>query len=145
MWSTQRERLHHGGPLSLEGNSVPRDGSELRPRTRISRKYRERSRLCVWGLTERGPWGKIGQWWMAIGGALGQRKFPVNCERVAFSRIGGSGKAAQILEQGQCRGRTWSKSWHQNVRKNAAHKESSWEKSHVQEQGLMIASSFQAG
>jgi hypothetical protein len=37
---------------------------------------------------------------MAIGGALGQRKFPVNCERVAFSRIGGSGKTAQILEEG---------------------------------------------
>jgi hypothetical protein len=37
---------------------------------------------------------------MAIGGMLGRRKFPVNCERVAFSRIGGSGKAAQILEEG---------------------------------------------
>jgi hypothetical protein len=37
---------------------------------------------------------------MAIGGMLGQRKFPVSCERMAFSRIGGSGKAAQILEEG---------------------------------------------
>jgi hypothetical protein len=31
---------------------------------------------------------------------LGQRKFPVSCERVAFSRIGGSGKAAQIADEG---------------------------------------------
>jgi hypothetical protein len=31
------------------------------------------------------------------------------------------------------------------VRKNAAHKESSWEKSHVQEQGLMAGSNHQAG
>jgi hypothetical protein len=37
---------------------------------------------------------------MAIRGALGQRKFPVSYERVVFSRIGGSGKAAQILEEG---------------------------------------------
>jgi hypothetical protein len=36
---------------------------------------------------------------MAIGGALGQKKFPVSCERVTFSRIEGSGKAAQILEE----------------------------------------------
>jgi hypothetical protein len=116
------------------------------------------------GLTERGPWGKIGQWWMAIGGALERRNFPVSCKRVAFSRIGGSGKAAQIPEegngsweresgmgwgrprkQGQCWERTWSKSWHQNVRKNSAYKESSQEKSHVQEQSLMAGSSHQAG
>jgi hypothetical protein len=37
---------------------------------------------------------------MATGGALGQRKFPVNCERVAFSRIRGSSKAVQIPEEG---------------------------------------------
>jgi hypothetical protein len=36
---------------------------------------------------------------MGIGGALGWRKFPVSCERVTFSRIGDSGKAAQILER----------------------------------------------
>jgi hypothetical protein len=37
---------------------------------------------------------------MAIGGALGRRKFLVSCEKVAFSRIGGSSKAAHILEEG---------------------------------------------
>jgi hypothetical protein len=37
---------------------------------------------------------------MVIGGALGQRKFPVSSEGVLFSRIGGPGKAAQILEEG---------------------------------------------
>jgi hypothetical protein len=36
---------------------------------------------------------------MAVGGALGQRKFPVSCERVALSRIGGPSKAAQIPEE----------------------------------------------
>jgi hypothetical protein len=73
-----------------------------------------------------------------------------DCERVAFSRIRGSGKAAHIRE-----GREWelrervgwvwggreskvsarsapqSESRHQNVRTNATHKESSREKSHV--------------
>jgi hypothetical protein len=34
-------------------------------------------------------------------------------------------------EQGQCQECTRSESWPQNVRKNAAHKESSREKSHV--------------
>jgi hypothetical protein len=38
MWSTQREHLHHGHPQSLVGNPIPRDGSKLRPRARISRK-----------------------------------------------------------------------------------------------------------
>jgi hypothetical protein len=37
---------------------------------------------------------------MAIGDTLGHRKFPVSCERVVFSRIGGSNKAAQIPEEG---------------------------------------------
>jgi hypothetical protein len=84
----------------------------------------------------------------------------------ASSRIGGPGKAAQIPEegngsltfreieggmgreageQGQCQEYTWSESQHQNVRKNTAHKESSQEKSHVQEQGLMAAMNCQAG
>jgi hypothetical protein len=36
---------------------------------------------------------------MAIGGTLGWRKFPVTCEGVVFSRIGGSSKAAQIPEE----------------------------------------------
>jgi hypothetical protein len=72
----------------------------------------------------------------------------------ATSRIGGPGKAAQILEegngslereregrmegageQGQCQELTQSESRHQNVRKNTAHKE----------QGLMTGSSCQAG
>jgi hypothetical protein len=38
MWHTQRECLHHGGPQSLVGNPVPRDESELKPSTRISKK-----------------------------------------------------------------------------------------------------------
>jgi hypothetical protein len=38
MWSTQEECLHHGGPQSLVGNPVPRDGSEPRPNAKISRK-----------------------------------------------------------------------------------------------------------
>jgi hypothetical protein len=38
MCSTQRECLHHRGPQSLVWNPVPRDGSELRPSARISRK-----------------------------------------------------------------------------------------------------------
>jgi hypothetical protein len=37
---------------------------------------------------------------MAIGGTLGRRKFPVSCERVVLSMIRGSGKAAQIPEEG---------------------------------------------
>jgi hypothetical protein len=48
-------------------------------------------------------------------------------------------------EQGQCREHTWSESQHQNVRKNTAHKESPWEKSHIQEQSLMAGSNHQAG
>jgi hypothetical protein len=74
----------------------------------------------------------------------------VSCERVAFSRIGGSGKAAQIPEEGNGRreresGMGWERPGEQghsrectpirvmapNVRKNATHKESSQEKSHV--------------
>jgi hypothetical protein len=35
--------------------------------------------------------------------------------------------------------------YNNSVRKSAAHKESSWEKSHVQEQGLMAGSNCQAG
>jgi hypothetical protein len=38
MWSTQREHLHHGDSQSLVGNPFPRDGSELRPSTKILRK-----------------------------------------------------------------------------------------------------------
>jgi hypothetical protein len=38
MWSTQRERLHHGGPQSLVGNPVLRDKSKPRPSARILRK-----------------------------------------------------------------------------------------------------------
>jgi hypothetical protein len=86
----------------------------------------------------------------------------------ASSRIRGPGKAAQISEegngslereresgqdgwgegpgeQGQCQECTRSKSRHQNVRKNATHKESTREKSHVQEKGLMAGSNCQAG
>jgi hypothetical protein len=40
---------------------------------------------------------------MAIGGMLGWMKFPVSYERVAFSWIGGSSKAARILEEGNRR------------------------------------------
>jgi hypothetical protein len=40
---------------------------------------------------------------------------------------------------------TRSESWHQNVRKNATHKESSQEKSHVKEQSLMAGSNCQVG
>jgi hypothetical protein len=83
----------------------------------------------------------------------------------ASSRIGCPGKAAQIPEegngslererqragwggerpgeQGQCQEHTQSKSWHQNVRKNSTHKESSQEKSHIQEQGLLAGSNCQ--
>jgi hypothetical protein len=48
-------------------------------------------------------------------------------------------------EEGQCRELTQSKSWHQNVRKNTAHKESSQEKPHIQEQDLMTGLSCKAG
>jgi hypothetical protein len=48
-------------------------------------------------------------------------------------------------EQGQCQECTQSESRHQNVRANAAHKESSQEKPHVKEQGLMAGSNCQAG
>jgi hypothetical protein len=81
------------------------------------------------------------------------------------SRIWGSGKAAQIQEEGNgslkrervgwggggqeskvsARSTPQSESRHQNVRKNTTHKESSQEKSHVQEQGLMAGSNCQAG
>jgi hypothetical protein len=46
IWSTQRERLHHGDPQSLVGNPVSRDENEPRPSTKILRK-REKSQLCV--------------------------------------------------------------------------------------------------
>jgi hypothetical protein len=58
-------------------------------------------------------------------------------------RVGWAGRKPG--EQGQCWECTRSKSQHQNVRKNAACKESSREKSHVQEQGLMVGSNCQAG
>jgi hypothetical protein len=48
-------------------------------------------------------------------------------------------------EQGQGWEHTQSESWHQNVRKNAAHKESSREKSHIQEESLMAGPNCQAG
>jgi hypothetical protein len=98
-----------------------------------------------------------GWWWLEVHWGGGNSLWAMR----APSRIGGPGKAAQILEegngslggwgwgvpgeQGQCWERTWSESHHQNVRKNAAHKESSWEKSHVQEQGLMAGLNCQAG
>jgi hypothetical protein len=92
----------------------------------------------------------------------------------ASSRIGGPSKAAQIPEegngsihieretererdregsmgwgklgeQGQCWECTRSESRHQNVRKNATCKESSREKSHIQQQSLMTGSNCQAG
>jgi hypothetical protein len=47
-------------------------------------------------------------------------------------------------EQRQCWKRTQSESWPQNVRKNATHKESSREISHIQDQGLMTGMSHQA-
>jgi hypothetical protein len=37
---------------------------------------------------------------MAVGSTLGQRNFPVSCEGAALSKIRGSGKAAQVLEEG---------------------------------------------
>jgi hypothetical protein len=48
-------------------------------------------------------------------------------------------------EQGQCREHTRSESQYQNVRRSTAHRESSREKSHVQEQSLMAGSNHQAG
>jgi hypothetical protein len=51
----------------------------------------------------------------------------------------------RLGEQGQCWECTQSESRHQNVRKNATHKESSGEKSHIQEQSLMVDSNHQAG
>jgi hypothetical protein len=67
----------------------------------------------------------------------------VSCESVMLSKVRGSSEAVHILEegngrerksrwgrlgeQGQCWECTRSKSWHQNVRKNATHKESSGE------------------
>jgi len=80
--------------------------------------------------------------------SAGVGKFPVSHEGVVFSRIRGSRKAAQIPEegngslerqrererprdrrglgeQGQHQKCIQSESWHQNVMKNATHKESS--------------------
>jgi hypothetical protein len=37
---------------------------------------------------------------MVVGGALGRRNFPVSCERVALSRIEGSGKASLVWRKG---------------------------------------------
>jgi hypothetical protein len=51
----------------------------------------------------------------------------------------------RLGEQGQFLEHTRSESRHQNVRNNAAHKESSREKSHVQEQSLMAGLNCQAG
>jgi hypothetical protein len=59
--------------------------------------------------------------------------------------VDGGGMGGRPGEQDQCQECTQSKSWHQNVRKNAAHKESSQEKSHNQEQILMAGSNRHAG
>jgi hypothetical protein len=62
---------------------------------------RKRSWLCMrGGLIKRQPGGRIGQWWMTIGGALGWRKFPVSCEGVAFSRIGVMAKQLRSRRKG---------------------------------------------
>jgi hypothetical protein len=76
-----------------------------------------------------------------VGGALGRRNFPVSSlsasERLALSRIGGPGKAAQILEESReskVSARNSTRSWvlAPNVRKNATLKESSQENSRPQ-------------
>jgi hypothetical protein len=54
---------------------------------------------------------------------------------------GGGGRESKV----SARSTTRSESLHQDVRKNAAHKESSREKSHIQEQSLMAGSNCQAG
>jgi hypothetical protein len=101
---------------------------------------------------------------MAIGGALGQRKFPVSSAGVTFSRMGVLAKQLRSQRKGMGVERErergmgsggqeskfsagsppHSKSWHLNVRKNVAHKESSQEKSHVQKQSLMSGLNCQA-
>jgi hypothetical protein len=147
------------GPTVL-GNPVPRDGSELRPSSSISRKWeRDRGSVCEEDSPREDIEGRLagGEWRMEVhwGGP---------CEQVREQRFLGSGVPAKQLryrrkrmwvereresgmgwgrpeEQGQCRDCTWSLSWHQNVRKNAAYKESSREKSHTQEQSLMAGMS----
>jgi hypothetical protein len=95
--------------------------------------------------------GGLTNWWMAIGGALRWRKFPVSSEGIpkegngSLERERESGLEGRPGEQSQCREHTWSESGHQNVRNNAACKESSQEKSHVQEQGLMAGLNCQTG
>jgi hypothetical protein len=62
-------------------------------------------------------------------------------ERERESRMGWG----SLGEQSQCQECTQLESQHQNVRKNATHKESSREKSHIQEQSLMAGLNCQAG
>jgi hypothetical protein len=101
MWSTQRECLHHRSPQSLVGNVVHRDESEPRPSARILRKW-EKSQLCMQErLTEREDLeGRLAGGGWQLEACWGGGTSLWASEGVVFSRIGGSGKAAQILEEG---------------------------------------------
>jgi hypothetical protein len=68
---------------------------------------RKRSQLCMEEDSPREDLhvrrthqGRIGRWWMAIGGVLGSRKFPVSCEGVVFSRIGVPAKQLRSRRKG---------------------------------------------
>ena len=91
---------------------------------RARRTHQERTLREDWPVVD-------DNWWHT-----GAEEIPVSCERVAFSRIGGPGKAAQIPEESReskVSAGNSTRSWVSapNVRKNAALKESSREKSHV--------------
>jgi hypothetical protein len=82
MWKT----IPRGNVLTTGISTVPsgepssQDESELQPSARVLEEMRERPQLSVrGGLTEgERTLRKIGGWWMAVGGALGWRNFPVS-------------------------------------------------------------------
>jgi hypothetical protein len=63
------EHLHHGGPQSLVGNPVPRDGSEPRPSARILRKRgSDHGSVCEEDSLRQDLEGRLagGGWWLEV-------------------------------------------------------------------------------
>jgi hypothetical protein len=119
-----------GGPQSLVGNPVPGTRASCDLALGFSRKW-ERDHSSAY--EEDSPKAG-GGWWLEVGWGGGTSLWA--SERVALSRIWGPGKAAQIPEESReskvsAGNSTRSRVSAPNVKKRAALKESSQEKSHV--------------
>jgi hypothetical protein len=83
MWkTTPRENVFTtGGSTVPSGEPSSQRQSKLQPSARVFEEMRERdhSSACEEDSPrKRGPQGKVGWWWMVVGGALGWRNFPVS-------------------------------------------------------------------